>query len=331
MQNQLTLIITTYNREQSLKKQLRSIFDQSQSKEIPIIILDNCSDYDLPSMLVEYFSEKERSSIQLIQHKFNTELCFNIVSAFLNCRTEWMWLLSDDDLTAPHSLEKIHTYIAKYPDCACFKFISIGQHTTVSHSENKVVSLADFIQYTRCSEMNLGNFIFMSNNVFNLSQLAPYIPVAFKYSYTYFPHILPLIAGLSEKKIWVNFIDDKIVTYQFPDAPSNTNRLVDIYAGTYTFSDIHFDITAKERKALMNFFRMNTLYNSLYFYLTSQHPFKSDFYKKTYLFYSSGGWNLRDYCTYLFFIWQEKFGVNLLFTLKKIYDKIYNKLYKAFF
>ncbi len=323
MQPLLTLVITTYNREKALIAQLRSIFRQPEYASVEIVLLDNCSSYDTGGMLEENFSKKERSAIRLVRHTYNTEACYNIVSAFLATHTKWLWLLSDDDLTEAHSISKIQAFLADDPDCACFKFTAISDTGAPRRAEEEITSLAGLLQCAGKGNMDLGNFIFMSNNVYNLEKLAPYIPSAFKYSYTFFPHVLPLITGLAEKNIRIRLIDEQIVTYRFPEAPSSPDRMADIYSGTFTFSDIPLDISPKERKALLRFFRMNTLYNTLYFGLQSRRRFKSDYYRKAYLAYRAGGWNVCDYATYLFFLLQEKSGMNLLSVLKNIYAKIH--------
>lgn len=323
MQTILTLAITTYNREKALREQLQSIFRQPEYLATEIVLLDNCSSYDLPRMLEENFSEKERSVIRLIRHTYNTEACYNIASAFLTARTKWLWLLSDDDVTEAHSLACVQTYLAADPDCACFKFTDIGDTAGSRHPEEEIASMADLLHCVDKRDINLGNFIFMSNNVYNLDKLAPYLPSAFKYSYTFFPHVIPLITGLADRNIRLRLINERIVTYRFPDAPPGPDRMSTIYLSTFTFSDIPLDISPKERKALMKFFRMNTLYNTLYFGLQSQRRFKSDYYRKAYLAHRAGGWNMRDYATYLFFLFLEKTGLNLLSVLKNIYAKIH--------
>src|SRR5574344_1254415 len=101
MNKKLTIVITTYNRRQPLYEQLHSLEIQGQYDKYSIIVSNNCSDYDVDKWLDEKLSLDFRNIVTVHNRKYNVGSDVNIAFSFQLVETQWMWLLSDDDVTEP--------------------------------------------------------------------------------------------------------------------------------------------------------------------------------------------------------------------------------------
>ena len=244
-EKRLTIVITTYNRKTKLTAQLKSIFKQPLYCGLNIIISDNCSDYNLRDVLKCNFSSHELSYIEIIEHPFNIGMIGNISNSFLLPKTKWMWLLSDDDETTIDSIEKIFKFINLYPDLVAFKFTKINDEIKTYYEQQNVESISQLLKFCKENKIDLGNFIFMSNNVYNIDLIKPYLDSAFKYSYCYFPHIIPILSAL-DNNLKLKFIQDSIVNYKDPEIPPESDYLVSIYLGASSICDIPFNISEND-------------------------------------------------------------------------------------
>jgi len=103
MNHKITIGIPTYNRENQLRNQLQCKIKQDLTFVEEIIIVDNHSNYDI----VNSISELNCTKLRLITNPFNIKMATNMEMPFLYCKTEWLWLLSDDDEVLPDSINTI--------------------------------------------------------------------------------------------------------------------------------------------------------------------------------------------------------------------------------
>jgi len=224
MEKQLTVVITTFNRQYRLLVQLKSLFNQAEYEKLHIVISDNFSDYNLEEVFSNSFSSKELACIEIIKKPFNIGMIGNISNSFLLVKTKWMWLLSDDDETINNSIATIIKFIELYPFIMGLKFTKINETNIRDHIQQDVRSIPELLLFCKRYEIDLGNLIFMSNNVYNMEVVKPYLGSAFEYSYSSFPHIIPLIFGLNNNDI-LKFIPLSIVKYKDPEICPTSNYL----------------------------------------------------------------------------------------------------------
>jgi len=253
IETQLTIVIPTYNRRERLLNQLKSIFKQPEYCQIHIIILDNCSNYDILNELNKNFVEIELSCVEVIQRTYNIGMVGNVSTSFMYCKTKWMWLLSDDDETTDNSLKVLLMNIKENSNIALFKYSIVN----FIHEEDKLISNIDeLISYYISGKHSSGGLIFMSNNVFNMELLNPYLGYANVYSYTYIPHLIPVIAGLANKKIKIKFCSERIVKYIAPDINSKWSFLP-VLLGVSSFVDIDFGLKKEQQRLLCTLIARN--------------------------------------------------------------------------
>lgn len=246
MKKKLTIGIPTYNRENQLRNQLKSIFKQKSSKLIEIIIVDNHSNYNVKKVVNEFNTK----NIQLIENPFNIKMTANMVAPFLYCETEWLWLLSDDDETLENSLENILSEIDICPpDTGMIKF-SIGRQDSIQ-KDYTAHSLNEYIDYYyNEKQIRRGELVFISTNVFNINNLKDYLGYAFEYTYTYISFLVPVFYGLDCKKISVKFSSEPIVKYIPPREGNYSYGTVG--KGLSTLSHLPLSLTKKYHKKFLD-------------------------------------------------------------------------------
>jgi glycosyltransferase involved in cell wall biosynthesis len=208
----LSIVIPTYNRREELIRLLDSIFNENLENLYEIVIVNNCSDYDVESITDQYNSDK----IRVQNNPFNVKMATNMMNSFFYCKTKWMWMISDDDVVFPKSISQILNRITENPKVGCLKFSTGGDYKLGLEKNVKVNNLEEFIDYYYNDKpIRRGNLVFGSNNVFNLENLYEYLGFGYEYSYSHIPHIIPVLKALNND-IPLVFCEETIIKYIHP-------------------------------------------------------------------------------------------------------------------
>lgn len=213
----LTICIPTYNRKERLLKQLDSLYSQPEVYQTNIQIIDNHSDYDVEEAVIEHFGKDKISNLKVHVNPVNFGLEPNICMPFLLTKTKWVWTLGDDDETTPDSISTILRHINENDKTAFFIFSisNFPRHKDVSYS-----SLEPFIDYWYKEHRYNGDLVFLSNKVYNMDYVKPYIGLAIKNCLNCVGHIVPILHCLNDSKGSVQLSSATIVTYKEPDPNS---------------------------------------------------------------------------------------------------------------
>ena len=224
----LSIAIPTYNRKDALLRLLKGIEALDCSPLYEIIISDNCSNYDIESALKENLSPDFLSICRLVKNKVTIGSSGNIRNQYLLCQTKWLWLIGDDDEVEPDCLKYILNDIISDPDCALFRYsISYDVHGRYGKNvEDDITmnSIQDFINYYHYGTKSKGNMVFMSNNVFNMEKLAPYVYYSFMFSTPINP-LIPAFKGLDEHKIYIRYRSAVVCKYNEPETNNHWDRI----------------------------------------------------------------------------------------------------------
>jgi glycosyltransferase involved in cell wall biosynthesis len=253
----LTIAIPTYNRRERLLNQLHSIFAQPLSREVKVIVINNHSNYDVEEAIKQEFDTTNLSNLEVVNHPFNIGLAINIAMPFYHCKTEWLWILSDDDETVPTSLATICEDIeAKYSDCLVLKYSLQGHFDHKNEEITDLNVLVDYYDSKKPRFLSHGEFIFISNGVFNCKKLEPIIGDIFGYSYNAVLAINPIIFGLDKKLGKCVFRDAYIVSIKAP-SPGNHWNVRNIFMQIANLRDYPFTADGKtinRVNSLVNFY-----------------------------------------------------------------------------
>ncbi len=191
----LTIIIPTYNRKQPLLEQLRSLELQGHFDEYEILVSDNHSDYNVEEWLKSNLSHDILEIINVTSRPYNVGGDLNVTLSVQLPSTEWVCLLSDDDIIEPKGLETILNDIDKYneTDVIWLKYSIAGGF--VKNINCTCSNLVEIFDYYSSGKIGAGQFYFVGNNVYRLKALRPYFTDSCIYSDNAMPHVLlPLYA-----------------------------------------------------------------------------------------------------------------------------------------
>ena len=107
----LTVVMTTYNREKYLSQAINSILNQTYSN-FYFVILDNFSSDNTENIIKSYSD----SRIRYIKNSENIGFVANTNKAFDICETDYLIVVHDDDLFKPNFIETEMKIIEKNPD-----------------------------------------------------------------------------------------------------------------------------------------------------------------------------------------------------------------------
>lgn len=190
----LTIVIPTYNRHEKLLITIKKLVNQLNEYCGDILIIDNAS---IPSV-EEYFEQKNFSfrdyGISIQRNNGNVGIGANILLAHVQSRTDWTWLLGDDDIPLDFSVDLILKDIDKVKEnIFLIKYnSSAGQwpkkEQTISN-EKEFVSFCNRIEY-------YSNILFISNSVFRTHNFQIHAKKMTDFSQTMCPWILGYIINL---------------------------------------------------------------------------------------------------------------------------------------
>jgi len=184
VENILTIVIPTYNRNEYLLKQCKRLLPQLNDS-IFLIIMDNNSDYPAQEYLIKNGLIFDKN-VQFIRHETNIGGDANIARAFEFCHTEWLWILSDDDLISNTALLEILSLINQKRS---YLFINLNA------PKNLITrGLFDF-----CKKMpSFSNAFFISICLYNNLKLKPYLCYYYHFLSSHFGQLLFVLKYLEE-------------------------------------------------------------------------------------------------------------------------------------
>ena len=248
----LTIVIPTYNRKERLNRTL-DILERQTCKNFKIIILDNASNYDIERIL-EKREKRFRQNIVVKRNISNIGMHGNLAMLFLQVNDGWMWTLADDDIPSVYALETIFREIKKNRNAGVFWF-SINSINEYIIGDTKCIAdlggLAGFYRDIRETEKSLfeGDFIYLSNKVYNLKYVVRYLDKVFTYAYTGIPQIMPILFMLSENDAKMVISNKKVVAYDAPD--KNHWNWMEVALGMSTIVDIPLGYACEDDKKML--------------------------------------------------------------------------------
>ncbi len=214
-----TICIPSYNRAENALLTSKSIIEQvnASSFNVNLIIIDNGSripylNFFESDMLI---SDCIRSGkVFLYRNNYNIGMSANFMKAFEIAKSDWLWLVSDDDYISPKALETIFSKLNNLDKNVGFiKFIS--ERTPQKEDEIYINTIEKFIEYNSISKNHFNGSIFISNGIYKLSEFYRYIELGYQHSHTYVPHFLMLTSYINDGGSCLVF-NNIIVNYKKP-------------------------------------------------------------------------------------------------------------------
>lgn len=249
-ENILTVVIPSYNRKKELMRLMEKLKMQT-NQCFNIIISDNSSDkYDIYEILEEYMKFFD-DRIRIYRNDINIGASANICGVFKHVKTQWVWLMGDDDIPEKNAIGVI---LDNLDDKLCVLHFSLYDLSLFMNDFKDISSLPEFINFY--SEMNhgknkikncQGDLICMSEIVYNWDICKKYYEKQNYYTYSKVSQILPFLYSLNDRNGIYRIINKKIIDV---DDKNQHWKMGPIMLGMSTFSHIEFNITKKEREKL---------------------------------------------------------------------------------
>lgn len=305
----LTVVIPTYNRINQLIRLLKSFLKTNYLLIDEFVISDNHSPYNVMDVLQKELPVDFLAKCRIVINNYNIGGQGNINNSFLLANTKWMWIIGDDDIVTNDSLDIISQDIFSDPDCAWFKYST----SNIGAIEEDIVitSLHDFIAYYSVKKRHSGNLVFLSNNIYNLHKLFPYINYAFDYSYTFVSQIIPPLMGLDAKQIYVKYRSKSICQYSIPENDEQWD-CIKVFLGTATIENMPFlSLNLSEIHKLKKIFVFWPMLNfAIWIEKNESHLKRLDLLNKIRTtFYSSA--NLKDKLIFLLIYFQIRYKIKI--------------------
>ena len=314
----LSIFIPTYNRRERLLRQLSSIVEQPLSQEVEIVVLNNNSDYDVEAAIRVKFGDAIFYHLRIINNRANLGLSMNIALPFYYCKTKWLWILSDDDVTMADSLEIIMQDMRRFDDYACLKY---SLKDMSYHNDYTIESLESLVAYYEKPDKDQGEFIFISNNLFNMSKIEPFVGKIVSYSYNAIAGILPYVYLLDVPGYKVMMRKDFVVEYLLPQKGSEWNYL-DITTRLITLMDYPFSSSGELVMRLMNLMNHFSFWHYLEGLINLHDKTKAKmFFQKTFPSLFKNGIKKRLLYRVAFYLYIY-FNINIYPTVHPIWDRV---------
>lgn len=107
LMEKLTIAIPTYNRSDSLNLTLNSLLKNTQIDEVLIHVFDNASEDNTEKMVHDFITENNTLKIVYTKNLENIGFDGNILKCYDQCKTDYLWILSDDDIIFQNSISLV--------------------------------------------------------------------------------------------------------------------------------------------------------------------------------------------------------------------------------
>lgn len=186
---QLTIAIPTYNRNQTLLRNLKLLLPQL-TPQCRLLILDNCSPVPVEETLNELLKEHSHVNFQIVRHPTNIGGNANILRCIELCQTPWLWILGDDDAPLPSAISHIFEEIEAHSHCAAINF-SIDKKRERSWTTRGVDELAQTLDGS-------ADLPWISNSVYRAADFKANLKFGYQYIYSMLPHVAVLLVTMGQ-------------------------------------------------------------------------------------------------------------------------------------
>lgn len=244
-QSGLTIFIPTYNREVRLKEQLNSIFKQNDISKVNVVIADNNSNYDIEQSLKTEYSAELLKNVEIIKRPINIGLGLAITIPFLVCKTEWLWILGDDDEVVG-DIDVLLKDLIRFKD---YSYLKYNIANSGKHEDIDICEIDGFIKYYSSKKHSTGDLVFISNSIFNLTLLSQYLGHSLIWAGTLIGHLIPVFWGLCEKTIKCRMINYDLVKYKAPMVGTGYD-IIWVTLGISLIGDVEFPVSQEVNRKI---------------------------------------------------------------------------------
>ena len=251
----LSICIPTYNRKERLIAQLQSLSVQPDIKSVPIIISDNGSNYSVYNEVLPIFLES--LDLNVFRFDVNTSVVVNISSCYLYAKTDWVWILGDDDETIQGVLPRIIRDIKTVSSEVVMIKYSLDNEGFCPNESEIVGNFSEYMNhykkamqiYSGRHHLLAGDCAFVSTCVMRTGKLSEIADLAFFYGYNQLAFMVPALFSLG-KGGKIQFSSYKIVRYVTPE-PGKHWPILSFMLGLCTWRDMPLAADESEKRSFV--------------------------------------------------------------------------------
>jgi N-acetylglucosaminyl-diphospho-decaprenol L-rhamnosyltransferase len=156
----LSIIVSSYNARDILERCLRSIYENPPGLSFEIIVVDDASTDGTSEMVSRCFPD-----VRLLRNDTNRHYASSNNRAISRANGRYIYLLNNDTIMLPHSLDRMVAFLSKHPDAG-----AVG---------SKLLNSDGSVQWSVKSLPNPGSALFGARSV--LTRMFPNNPISRKH------------------------------------------------------------------------------------------------------------------------------------------------------
>jgi len=209
----LSVVIPTYNRPMELARTLKVLLPQARLFGIPVCILDNASTVAVEKVMESF--QEFRDLVEIIRNRVNIGANANLCRCFETCKSEWMWMLGDDDIPDDNCISKILSELNELGDRVCYINFSCKDFRHPQSLELEGLTALSLYINDRSIASNI---LFISAGLFRAPPCQKNLIVGCQNTYTCAPHLAILFTALASDQYSCKVSTSQIVEYVPPNA-----------------------------------------------------------------------------------------------------------------
>jgi len=198
----VSIILTSYNFERYLEQSISSLLNQTLEAEIELIIIDDASKDNSPSIIKRF--ESENTNINFIHHPINKGAAYSINEAFSLATGKYLCRFDGDDIWDLSFLQKMTDVLEHHQDvalayCNCSY---INNEDNITNKDVQTRRKTTQILAYEFEDLLLDYYITAPTILFRKSALDSIFPVP--ENYNFLDWYLSLSAGLNHPFYYLN-------------------------------------------------------------------------------------------------------------------------------
>jgi glycosyltransferase involved in cell wall biosynthesis len=214
----LEICIPSFQRPKKALDTVVAFYRQFDNSSVKITVLDNHSDDEYLEVFKnhsEIGAGLDLNLVKVTRHVGNIGMSGNILRAFEIAQSEWIWIVSDDDVIVDGCLKLVYAAIdAAKPECAQIQFTS--ERSRPMGKFEQIDSIDKFIQFNSRSIGHFNGSIFLSNSIYRRSVFQNLLSWGYIHAHTYIPHFMMSVTAVSQGS-HLTVIGEDVVRYTVPE------------------------------------------------------------------------------------------------------------------
>lgn len=182
---------------------------------IGITVLDNGSQQDYVENFtndLDFREALESGLLEVSRNQYNIGMSANILRSFEVAKSDWLWIVSDDDDIRPCAVDAVISSIKDQPDAIGL----IRFRSNLTDSAVNIDTLEEFVEFNGASNRAFNGSIFLSNCVYRVEDFGPLLQVGYQYANTYIPHFMMAVAYMASGNSCALYREE-VVDYVVPE------------------------------------------------------------------------------------------------------------------